>query len=694
MRLRKAPKFFIDECGSATVKKVVPKISTVQVERELIPIAYYENDLALSMDGARGYTMFFDIESYINYFLIGFKCWETGKYVIFEDSPDATIDLDKLNWLIWNFRLVGFNSAKYDIIMTMLALRGYKAERLKQCTRAIIPAKDEDRVDIVQLLNNFNLKIPAGIDHIDLINVCPLKGSLKKRAARLHAKRLQELPYHFDKALTKLESEHVRNYCLGSDIVATELIFNELSEQFKLRYDLSKKYGVDVRSKSDAQIAESVIKAEIKRKTGKTVKLAGVQAGAKFQYQPPEFLKFDSVGMNTTFQTIEDMVFEITSEGKLSMPDSLLNLEMQIGDNVYKLGKGGLHSKEKCRSYKAINGMKLYDIDYESFYPKLIINSGLYPKAIGPIFLEIFEEIVNRRLDAKAGAKRIKEQLKEIQDKLNAKYIGLNLELETFSAEADGLKITINGTFGKLGSRWSIMYAPDLLIQVTLTGQLLLLMLIERMEAAGLQVVSANTDGIVLYIHESQHELMTKIRNEVSKEVSIKMEETEYKALYSADVNNYIAVKMDNKCKLKGRFSNPWNDKDMAIFRFHKNPMRTICIEAIEKMLTENIPVEQTIRECTDLTKFICVRDVKGGAHKNGIYLGKTVRWYYSTEETGTINYVLTGNNVPESEGARYAMDLPEFIPDDLDYGAYVEKANNLLEAIGFYERPVTLGLF
>jgi len=694
VRLRKAPKFFVDDSGNATNKKVIPKISTVQVEREFIPIAYYENDLALSMDGAKGYTMLFDIESYVNYFLIGFKCKETGKYVIFEDSPDSSIDLDKLNWLIWNFRLVGFNSAKYDIIMTMLALRGYKAARLKECTRKIIPLNEEDRVDTVQLLNDFNLKIPQGIDHIDLISVCPLKGSLKKRAARLHAKRLQELPYHFDKVLTKEESEHIKNYCLGSDIVATELIFDNLSEQLKLRYDLTQKYGVDVRSKSDAQIAESVIKAEIKRKTGKTVKLAAVQAGRMFQYQPPAFLQFDSVGMKATFQTIKDMVFEITAEGKLSMPDSLSNLIMPIGDNEYKLGKGGLHSKEKNASYKAINGMKLYDIDYDSFYPQLIINSGLYPKAIGPIFLDIFGEVVHRRLGAKFSVKRIKTELKEIQDKLNNKYVNLNLELETFSAEADGLKITINGTFGKLGSRWSIMYAPDLLIQVTLTGQLLLLMLIERMESAGLQVVSANTDGIVLYIHESKHDLMTKIRNEVSKEVNIKMEETEYKALYSADVNNYIAVKMDNKCKLKGRFSNPWNDKDMAIFRFHKNPMRTICIEAVEKLLTEGTPVEQTIRDCQDLTKFICVRDVKGGARKNGVYLGKTVRWYYSTEETSTINYVMTGNNVPETEGARYAMDLPNSLPDDLDYSAYVDKANSMLFDIGFYEKAKTLELF
>jgi DNA polymerase elongation subunit (family B) len=64
--------------------------------------------------------------------------------------------------------------------------------------------------------------------------------------------------------------------------------------------------------------------------------------------------------------------------------------------------------------------------------------------------------------------------------------------------EAEGLKITINGSFGKLGSVWSILFAPDLLIQTTITGQLALLMLIHRLERKGIPVVSGNTDGIII----------------------------------------------------------------------------------------------------------------------------------------------------------------------------------------------------
>jgi len=54
----------------------------------------------------------------------------------------------------------------------------------------------------------------------------------------------------------------------------------------------------------------------------------------------------------------------------------------------------------------------------------------------------------------------------------------------------------------------------------------------------------------------------------------------------------------------------------------------------------------------------------------------------------------MTGNNVPETEGAKHAMDLPNSLPCDLDYSAYVDKANSMLFDIGFYEKAKTLELF
>jgi len=687
------PKFFVDSAGRASSKRVAPKIDKTAVARSFVHIDYMTDDELQSLGGL-GHTMIMDIESYPNYFLIGFRCEENGKYVDFEDCPGQSINLPKLEWILRNFRLITFNGWGYDIPMVLLALKGYNAEMLKYYTNKLIVKVDDGKPMRVNWREDFNLKVPEWLDHIDLMEVCPLKGSLKKYGARLHAHRLQELPYDPHKTLMYEEAMNVKNYCLGSDIPATSLIFGQLKDQIKLRYDLSNKYNVDVRSRSDAQIAEAVIRAEVKRKLGRDVKRAQPAAGTKFRYQAPAYIKFQSVGMQRLFERIKQIDFEITEEGKLSNPEELKEMEFTIGKTTYKFGKGGLHSKEKCQAYKAENGYLIIDSDVESYYPKLILNSGLYPEAIGPVFLEIFKEIVDRRLTAKTNAKIAEEELKKLSEKLGTKFNDLSLIFEVSQSEADGLKITINGTFGKLGSRWSIMFAPNLLIQVTIGGQLSLAMLAERFEANGIEVISANTDGIVVYCHESKYELLKTIRDQWCLECSFKMEETRYKALYSRDVNNYFAVKMDGKVKLKGAYSNPWNDKKTAIFRFHKNPMSTICIEAAEQLITVGTPIEQTIRQCQDISKFVCVRDVKGGAHRNGQFLGKLVRWVYADGYTGELNYIESGNKVPDTEGAFPLMDLPESFPDYIDYERYIEKAQSILFDVGFYRRTEKTNLF
>jgi hypothetical protein len=118
--------------------------------------------------------------------------------------------------------------------------------------------------------------------------------------------------------------------------------------------------------------------------------------------------------------------------------------------------------------------------------------------------------------------------------------------------------------------------------------------------------------------------------------------------------------------------------------------MYLICNDAVEHFLAHRKPIEQTIRECRDFRRFVCVQNVKGGAEKNGVYLGKAVRWYYAVGETGAINYVTSGNQVPRSVGAKPCMDLPLEFPNDVDFAWYINTATEILFDIGYYKRPET----
>lgn len=633
---------------------------------------YFTDDELLSLP--TGTEFVFDVESYRNFWEVAFKHIESGKVVVFEENPASTFNREKLRWILWNFKIIGFNSRSFDVPHICLAIEGMGASGLKTITDRIINGE----LKHWNIEQEFRVNFPD-LNHIDLIEVCPLTGSLKLYAARLHCRHMQDLPIEPNKELTYEEAEITKEYCIN-DLDNTMLIYHELSEQIKLREQMSEEYNQDLRSKSDAQIAESVIGSEVCKIVGTYPKRPKSETIPKgIFYNAPEFIRFQDLKLNAMLDDICRAEFKLDNEGSPTWPEGLgkkeknttgkyvWQLKVSIGNSIYKLGMGGLHSTEKSIAHYANENTILVDRDVESYYPRIIINQRLFPKHLGEAFLTVYENIVNRRVEAK-----------------RAKNIVV----------ADSLKITINGSFGKFGSRWSILYAPDLLLQVTLTGQLALLMLIEALENNEIAVVSANTDGIVIKCGKDKYELLNQIISLWENHTQFKTEETKYLATYSRDINNYIAVKTDGSCKTKGAYSNPWNDPKMAIFRFHKNPQTTICIEAVTEFLTKGVSLEQTIIECTNIRKFVSVQNVRGGGVKDGKYLGKVVRWYYAKNEKGFIAYKASGNKVATTDGAKPLMTLPDSLPTDINYEWYIEKANKILYDIGRFKKPTTGKLF
>lgn len=621
------------------------------------------NDVDLAAAHRRKDRLVFDVESYWNYFIVTFMSYATGAIVYFElTGTDATLaryQQDKLNWILTHFNIVGFNSHSYDMPIVTLAAAGCSCETLKKATNEII-LNGWRPGDVLRPRKVKRLK---EVDHIDLIEVAPLDGSLKTYGGRLFTPRMQDLPFHPDATLTAGQIEVVRKYNTN-DLVHTAFLFQSLQEQIKLREIMSMEFKQDLRSKSDAQVAEAVIGNEWKRlNAGQWPKPPTIEPGTAYLYKVPAFLQFTSPLLQWALELIRTTSFLVAQHGSIEMPKSVFDLHLQIGANVYRMGLGGLHSSETVSGHIADESFIISDRDVTSYYPQIILNQGLYPKHLGQSFLKIYDRIVQRRLNAKKRDKK-------------------HPDVET-------LKIVVNGTFGKMGSKYSIFYSPDLLIQVTLTGQLALLMLIERLELSFIQVVSANTDGVVIKCPRELVSLLSEIVAQWEKETCLPTEETRYAAYYTRDVNNYIAVKEDKAgIKAKGAFLNPWNDPKLAIFRLHKNPVNIVILEAIEALLTKSIPVDTTIRACADPRKFTALRKVTGGAVCGDRFLGRVVRWYQATGAQTEIIYAKNGNKVPASTGAKPLMQLPETLPDDIDYDWYIAQAHAALEDIG-YERAL-----
>jgi len=255
----------------------------------------------------------------------------------------------------------------------------------------------------------------------------------------------------------------------------------------------------------------------------------------------------------------------------------------------------------------------------------------------------------------------------------------LKAKAEKNRAVNESLKIVINGSFGKFGSKWSCLYSPDLMAQVTMTGQLSFLMLIERLHLKGIQTVSANTDGIVTKIPRELESVAEEVVREWEFDTDYEMESTDYLSINSRDINTYIAFK-EGGAKGKGVYA----DKRDPFYILRSNPSNDICVDAVKSFIQTKASMEKTIRECDDITKFLTVRTVNGNAVKNDVEIGKAIRWYYGSEELDAIYYANNGNMVSKSAGGVPLMQLPETFPKDVDYEWYITEAYRILKDIGY----------
>lgn len=681
--------------------------------------------------------LLFDIEIMPNYVEVGFMDSETGR-VFYEESSVKTDDLtcenvnwDRLEWIMRNRLTIGFNSLKFDLIVLLVGLKTRTIEGMRVATTMLI----DQELHGHEVLASFDID-PREVDrfdHIDLIEVAPLKGSLKIYAGRLMIENMMDLPFLPNRWLSEDHKRIIRYYNLARDLPSTRALFEVLKPNLELRVSMSKEYGLDLRSKSDAQIAEYVIKHEIKKVLGKVPKRPTIAPGTSYKYDPPDFLNFTHGPFVNAFNIIRQSDFIITHTGGFEMPKAISELQLELNGLGFTMGLGGLHSTESCAAWKDDGEYQLWDFDVTSYYPYIILTLGLFPPQLTEAFLYVFRNIVDRRVDAKRS------------------------KLDVI---ADALKIVINGSFGKLGSMWSVLYAPLLMIMVTITGQLSLLMLIDMLNQVGIKTVSANTDGVVMRPHKTQIELMKTTIKEWERVTKFQMEGTRYMGLYSRDVNNYYAVKAKfdktlndfipviDGVKTKGAYYDPTTSKNKSD-QLKKNPTALIVTNAVEAYLTTGKPVRETVWECQDITKFVTVRSVSGGAayltnydppkHDSKLdlitrygflrdadtgyyhhpeferspgnggfptfftlneaydiafkkmsshdteYLGKSIRWYQAQKTIGNLVNAKSGHAVPDSAGAKPMMSLPKSIPSDIDRQWYVARAERVLTEIGIY---------
>jgi DNA polymerase elongation subunit (family B) len=233
-------------------------------------------------------------------------------------------------------------------------------------------------------------------------------------------------------------------------------------------------------------------------------------------------------------------------------------------------GVGGIHGCVSPGVYSSSDLYDILDIDVKSYYPNLFIQNRLHPKQMDQdTFVRVYSDIFQQRVQA---------------------------QKEDDQLTADALKLSLNGLFGKTGSDVSCFYDPHVFYAVTVNGQLLISMLLEKLYSNGCQILQVNTDGVTIFHDKNIRGKVEQICKEWEAITKLTLEYANYSKMIIRDVNNYIAVRTDGKIKEKGAFE---TKKD-----WHKDNSYMVVPLAVREYLVNNVPVEKTLSEHKNILDF------------------------------------------------------------------------------------------
>lgn len=190
-------------------------------------------------------------------------------------------------------------------------------------------------------------------------------------------------------------------------------------------------------------------------------------------------------------------------------------------------------------------------------------------------------------------------------------------------------KIADNAISGQLKDKYSPLYDPRDNNAICVNGQLLLVDLIEKLEPHIEQFIQSNTDGILIKLRSiKDFDLTDDIVWEWEERTGMRMGFDIYTKVYQKDVNNYLLVAPDGHTKTKGAYTKSLSKVDYDL---------PIINKAMVDYMTNNTPVEKTIRDCNELVMFQKVVKLSGKywrAWHNGKYMSEKCYRVFASRTT------------------------------------------------------------
>jgi hypothetical protein len=463
-----------------------------------------------------------------------------------------------------------------------------------------------------------------------------------------------------------------------NDVYLVCEIARQKPDEIKLRYSLGAAFNLNLLCAARSSIADKLLYKFYSERSGLTIDkfkdLRTQRTALSFNKIIFPHICFKTKQLQDLLEDMKKVVIYRTNKDAFEKV-------IQFYGTTYTIATGGLHSQDRPAVLTSTDKYTYIHYDINSFYPSVMVAYNIAPKHLNNnVFVKMVDYIRLTRI-----------KCKHTKDEDGLVVAGVHNKLA-----AEALKIVINAIYGKFGFEMFFLFDRFAQMQVTINGQLMVMMVVEALELDGIHVVSANTDGIIVKLPKDKEEDFKRITDNWCAQNKLSADSEQYKLFVTRDINNYFDIQSNDKIEYKGGLDPKQYLKDLK-----KGYDMPVVAKAVFEYFAHGISVMETLRNHKDILDFCKTQNVGKQFEvvyqkvENGkvidIHSQRHVRFYVSTK-----GVIIMKENVNSNQRSVLASGKPVIILNKLDdkdislrnidYKYYYEEAYKIIN-------PIKLGI-
>ena len=463
-----------------------------------------------------------------------------------------------------------------------------------------------------------------------------------------------------------------------NDVYLVCEIARQKPDEIKLRYSLGAAFNLNLLCAARSSIADKLLYKFYSERSGLSVDkfkdLRTQRTALSFNKIIFPHICFKTKQLQDLLKDMKKVVIYRTNKDAFEKV-------IQFYGTTYTIATGGLHSQDRPAVLTSTDKYTYVHYDISSFYPSVMVAYNIAPKHLNNnVFVKMVDYFRLTRI-----------KCKHTKDEDGLVVAGVHNKLA-----AEALKIVINAIYGKFGFEMFFLFDRFAQMQVTINGQLMVMMVVEALELDGIHVVSANTDGIIVKLPKDKEEDFKRITDDWCAQNKLGADSERYKLFVTRDINNYFDIQSNDKVEYKGGLDPKQYLKDLK-----KGYDMPIVAKAVFEYFAHDTPVMETLRNHKDILDFCKTQNVGKQFEvvyqkvENGkvidIHSQRHVRFYVSTK-----GVIIMKENVNSNQRSVLASGKPVIILNKLDdkdislrnidYKYYYEEAYKIIN-------PIKLGI-